>query len=111
MTTAPPESRSLDWITRLISLDTTSRNSNLELIDLVAEEMRRHGLAPMIVPNEDGTKANLLATIAAQAAAPMAASSCRGTPTSCRSTGRTGRASRSCRRSGTAASTAAGRPT
>jgi len=43
MTTAPPESRSLDWITRLISLDTTSRNSNLELIDLVAGEMRRHG--------------------------------------------------------------------
>ena len=66
MTTAPPESRSLDWITRLISLDTTSRNSNLELIDLVAEEMRRHGLAPTILPNEDGTKANLLATIAAQ---------------------------------------------
>jgi acetylornithine deacetylase len=65
MTTAPAESRSLDWITRLISLDTTSRNSNLELIDLVAEEMRRHGLAPTILPNEDGTKANLLATIAA----------------------------------------------
>ena len=27
--------------------------------------MRRHGLAPEILPNEDGTKANLLATIAA----------------------------------------------
>jgi acetylornithine deacetylase len=55
----------LDWITRLVSLDTTSRGSNLELIDLVAEELQRHGLTPIILPNADGTKANLVATIPA----------------------------------------------
>ena len=65
LTPSAPQIRSLDWITRLVSLDTTSRNPNLELIDLVAAEMRRHGLSPEILPNEDGTKANLLATIAA----------------------------------------------
>jgi acetylornithine deacetylase len=68
LTSSPRETldlRSLEWITRLVSLDTTSRNSNLELIDLVAAEMRRHGLSPQILPNEDGTKANLLLTIAA----------------------------------------------
>ena len=65
MTPSAPQVRSLEWITRLVSLDTTSRNPNLELIDLVAAEMRRHGLSPEILPNEDGTKANLLATIAA----------------------------------------------
>jgi acetylornithine deacetylase len=55
----------LDWITRLVSLDTTSRGSNLELIDLVAEELQRHGLTPTILRNADGTKANLVATIPA----------------------------------------------
>ena len=68
MTPTPRETvepRSLSWVTRLVSLDTTSRRSNLELIDLVAGEMRRHGLSPQILPNEDGTKANLLVTIAA----------------------------------------------
>ena len=66
LTTTPRETvepRSLSWVTRLVSLDTTSRRSNLELIDLVAGEMRRHGLSPQILPNEDGTKANLLVTI------------------------------------------------
>jgi acetylornithine deacetylase len=55
----------LDWITRLVSLDTTSRGSNLELIALVAEELQRHGLTPTILPNADGTKANLVVTIPA----------------------------------------------
>ncbi|HEX5379371.1 MAG TPA: acetylornithine deacetylase, partial [Phenylobacterium sp.] len=49
----------------LVSLDTTSRGSNLELIDVVATELRRLGLTPTILPNEDGTKANLVATIPA----------------------------------------------
>lgn len=55
----------LDWIMRLVSLDTTSRGSNLALIDLVAKELQRHSLTPTILHNADGTKANLVATIPA----------------------------------------------
>jgi acetylornithine deacetylase len=55
----------LEWITRLIAFDTTSRNSNRELIDVIAAEVRAHGLDPVLVPNADGTKANLVVTIPA----------------------------------------------
>jgi len=55
-----------DWITRLVSLDTTSRGSNLELIDVVSQELRRHGLTPTVLPNDEGTKANLVVTIPAR---------------------------------------------
>jgi len=55
----------LAWITRLISFDTTSRNSNRELIDVIDTELRVHGLEPVLVPNADGTKANLVVTIPA----------------------------------------------
>lgn len=60
--TGPP---SLEWITRLLRIDTTSRNSNLEVIDLLAAEIRAHGVEPVLVPNAEGTKANLLATFPA----------------------------------------------
>ncbi|WP_323097016.1 acetylornithine deacetylase [Intrasporangium sp. YIM S08009] len=56
---------SLEWITRLLRIDTTSRDSNLELIELLAAEIRAHGVEPVLIPNEDGTKANLLATFPA----------------------------------------------
>jgi acetylornithine deacetylase len=56
---------SLPWIERLVSLDTTSRNSNLELIGLLEEEMARLGLTPQRIPNDDGTKANLVLTLPA----------------------------------------------
>lgn len=56
---------SLDWIGRLISLDTTSRNSNLPLIDLVADRLADHGASVSIRPNGAGDKANLIATIPA----------------------------------------------
>ena len=55
----------VDWITRLVSIDTTSRGSNLELVDLVAAELHRQGLTPATLPNDDGTKANLVVTIPA----------------------------------------------
>ncbi len=57
--------RSLDWITRLIAIDTTSRNSNLELIRLVADELQRVGIEATVLPTPDGSKANLLATVPA----------------------------------------------
>ena len=53
----------LDWLARLIALDTTSRDSNLPLVDLVAEHARSLGLDPHVFPNEDGTKANLVVTV------------------------------------------------
>lgn len=53
----------LDWLARLIALDTTSRDSNLPLVDLVAEHARSLGLDPHVFPKEDGTKANLVVTV------------------------------------------------
>jgi len=55
----------LPWIERLVRLDTTSRNSNLELIGLVEDEMSRLSLKPERLSNADGTKANLLLTLPA----------------------------------------------
>lgn len=57
--------RSLPWITKLVSIDTTSRDSNLPLIDEVAAHLRAHGVEPEIFPDETGAKANLVATIPA----------------------------------------------
>jgi len=48
---------------RLVAFDTTSRNSNLELIDWVEAELGRHGVAARRIYDDDGGKANLLATI------------------------------------------------
>ncbi|WP_076264043.1 acetylornithine deacetylase [Intrasporangium flavum] len=55
----------LEWVDRLLRLDTTSRDSNLELIGLIADEVRAHGVEPVLIPNAEGTKANLLATFPA----------------------------------------------
>ena len=50
-------------LAKLVSFDTTSRNSNLELIDWVKEYLSEHGIEALLVPNEDASKANLYATI------------------------------------------------
>lgn len=63
MTTPLPAS--LPWVERLVSIDTTSRDSNLPLIEVVAQEMRSRGIEPHIFTTDDGTKANLLATVPA----------------------------------------------
>jgi acetylornithine deacetylase len=62
---SPELPASLPWIDRLVRLDTTSRNSNLELIDVLEAEMSRLGLSPERLPSADGTKANLLLTLPA----------------------------------------------
>ena len=54
---------SLEMLRRLVAFDTTSRLSNLELIDFVRAYLAGHGIASELVPNEDGRKANLIATI------------------------------------------------
>ncbi len=50
-------------IERLIAFDTISAKSNLELIDFVEDYLAGHGVASRRTTNEDGTKANLFATL------------------------------------------------
>lgn len=53
----------LDWIARLVQHDTTSRNSNLNLIEDVENYLREQGVESHRVSNEDGSKANLYFTV------------------------------------------------
>lgn len=50
-------------IDELIAFDTTSRRSNMDLIEFVREHLRSQGVDSTLVPNEDGSKANLYATV------------------------------------------------
>jgi acetylornithine deacetylase len=54
---------SIDMLKRLVAFDTTSRNSNLELIRYIQGYLDDHGVTSTLVPNEEGTKANLFASI------------------------------------------------
>lgn len=54
---------SIDLLRDLVAFDTTSRNSNMPLIDYVADYLAGQGLSPRIIPSEDGAKANLFCTI------------------------------------------------
>jgi acetylornithine deacetylase len=55
--------RSLEILARLVAFDTTSRGSNLKLIEYVEGELSKIGVVGRRVPNADGTKSNLFATI------------------------------------------------
>ncbi|WP_417620996.1 acetylornithine deacetylase [Parasphingorhabdus sp.] len=62
MTNAPvPSAR--DILAKLIGFDTTSRNSNLELIAWVEDYLTEHGVQSTRVVNDDASKANLYATV------------------------------------------------
>jgi len=50
-------------IEKLVSFDTTSHLSNLALVEFVENYLASHGVAAQRVTNEDGTKANLFATL------------------------------------------------
>ncbi len=52
-----------EMIERLIAFDTTSRHSNLELIDFVADYLKRYDISSSLSHDRDGGKANLFATI------------------------------------------------
>ena len=54
---------SVEMLRRLVAFDTTSRNSNLALIEYVQGYLKGHGVESKLVPNEDGKKANLFATV------------------------------------------------
>lgn len=55
--------RALDLMSKLIAFDTTSRLSNLALIEWVEAYLDGHGVPHRRVPNADGTKSNLIATL------------------------------------------------
>jgi acetylornithine deacetylase len=50
-------------IRRLVSFDTTSRNSNLEIIDFIRNYLGGFEIMSQMMPDESGKKANLYATI------------------------------------------------
>lgn len=50
-------------LARLIAFPTVSRDSNLKLIAYIQERLNEYGIESRLVHNEEGTKANLLATI------------------------------------------------
>ena len=52
-----------ELIDKLISFDTTSHKSNLDLIAFVQNYLTGWGVESLLLPNDDGSKANLYATI------------------------------------------------
>ena len=48
---------------QVIAYDTVSRNSNMALVDFLAEKLKSIGMAVEYFHNEDGSKANLMATL------------------------------------------------
>ena len=58
-----PQLRSLPMLRELIGFDTTSRNSNLQLIDYVREYLSSHGVESRLTWDDSKGKANLFATL------------------------------------------------
>jgi acetylornithine deacetylase len=54
---------SIEMLKRLVAFDTTSRNSNLDLIKYIQGYLDDFGVTSKLVPNQEGTKANLYASI------------------------------------------------
>ena len=52
-----------DILARLIAFDTVSRNPNMDLMDYIKGLLAEVGVEARLIPNSQGTKANLLATI------------------------------------------------
>ena len=52
-----------DLLGQLVAFDTTSRNSNLELIEWIEAQLKPHGFDCVRIPNSTGEKANLWARI------------------------------------------------
>lgn len=54
------------WLSRLISFDTTSRNSNLDLIHCIEDELKKLSIASQLISHASQPKANLFATLPAE---------------------------------------------
>jgi acetylornithine deacetylase len=61
-----PKLIGLELIRTLIAFDTTSRDSNLALIDWVRDYLAGHGIDSQLTFDDDRRKANLFATLPAQ---------------------------------------------
>jgi len=62
---AAPSTHALEMARALVRINTVSRESNLPLIELIREELTRHGVASRLTFDDDRKKANLFATIGA----------------------------------------------
>ena len=60
---AHPSAETRTWLSRLVAYDTTSRESNLPLIEDVAAAARGLGAIVNVFPTPDGRKANLVVTV------------------------------------------------
>jgi len=58
-----PDPKVIELIKKLISFDTTSRNSNLDLIKFIEDYLTSHGIESTLIYNEGEGKANLYATL------------------------------------------------
>ena len=61
-----PQPLTIEILEKLIGFDTTSCNSNLELMDYIQSYLSRHGVDSQLVFDEEENKANLYATIRPQ---------------------------------------------
>lgn len=59
----PRSADSIEMIRRLVAMNTTSRNSNLELIGFIADYLADLGIEARLVHDQSGHKANLYATL------------------------------------------------
>lgn len=57
---------SIEWMEKLVSFDTTSYLSNLELIEYIRDYLQGYGVEAHLAFSDDGAKANLYATIGPQ---------------------------------------------
>ena len=53
----------IEMIEKLVGFPTVSRDSNLDLVEFVREYLAEYGVESHVVPNPEGTKANLYATV------------------------------------------------
>jgi acetylornithine deacetylase len=58
-----PSARALDLARALVRMNTVSRESNLELIHFIRDELARHGVASTLTFDDSRKKANLFATL------------------------------------------------
>jgi acetylornithine deacetylase len=66
----PNAQRAVEILHDLIGFDTVSRNSNLALIDYVADHLKSLGIESELIRDETGAKANLFATVGGPAGVP-----------------------------------------
>jgi len=58
-----PSAHALELARTLVRMDTVSRNSNLELIHFIRDELAHHGVKSTLTFDDEGRKANLFATV------------------------------------------------